>query len=88
MTASDERGPKVSWDRSAQRETTSALAVARARGDHVEIDFGERVNNQQGPAIGAKLVRRIALRPVAAKRLCEMLERLVAETAISAAGKS
>jgi hypothetical protein len=87
MTGANKPSPQFTLDRSRQRETTGALATARAGEDHVAIDFGELVRAADGAELSARLTRRIALKPAAAKRLHDMLARLTAETGVSVDSK-
>jgi hypothetical protein len=80
MTDANEAAPQVRWDRSRFEELSSALVAARAKDDYVVIDFGDLLRGgAEGEEQSARLRRRIALQPVAAKHLCDMLGRLVAE---------
>lgn len=87
MSEADEKAPPVRWDRSHQQDLSSTLVAARAREDHVVIDFGDVVSGEVGNELSARLQRRIALRPVTAKRLCDMLARLTAEGGVTADAK-
>jgi hypothetical protein len=83
MSQTPDRAPSVRWDRSAQPEAAGALAVARAFGEHVVIDFGE-LAVLDGAELSPRLKRRIVLTPVAAKSLFDLLARLTAEGGVSA----
>ncbi len=87
--ATDGRGLRVRWDRSASGDVASTIASATTASGDVIINFGARsAAGRPGEEEGVILIRRIALRPVAAKRLHDMLSRLLAEAGanISASG--
>jgi hypothetical protein len=76
------------WDTSRLESHRCALAAASATEDEVILSFGTKLahdgqekdrEDTHGREVGVKLLQRIALRPLTAKRLLEMLEKLLAE---------
>jgi hypothetical protein len=67
------------WDTSQLASHRCALATASSAGNEVILSFGAKLESGQGGEVGVKLLQRIALRPLTAKRLLEMLEKLLAE---------
>jgi hypothetical protein len=80
------QGPRVVWDRSAVGVHFSTIATATPIAGEVLLHFGVRDGiDRPGQQQGVKLLRRLAMRPMTAKHLHDMLSRLIAEAA--AAGK-
>ena len=68
------------WDTSQIESHRCALATANTLDDEIVLSFGAKLGqNGKGSEVGVKLLQRIALRPLTAKRLLEMLEKLIAE---------
>ena len=75
-------GQRVRWDRSAARQVVGVVAVANAQSDRIVLSFGtRRGEDQPGREQGVTLTQRIALHPMTAKHLHDMLSRLLAEAA-------
>jgi hypothetical protein len=73
-------GPSIRWDSSAAHSQASTMAVARTVADRVVVSFGVRTGvDQPGREQGVALLRRIALHPMTAKNLHDMLGRLIAD---------
>jgi hypothetical protein len=80
------RGPAIRWDRSAAQGYASAVAVANLEANHVVLSFGARRGEDfPGREQSVVLLRRIAMRPMTAKNLHDMLSRLIAEAAAAKA---
>lgn len=76
-----EKNQNLAWDTSDMLTQVCDIATASAGGDHVVLGFGTRAMDEvQVRAFGARLVRRIALRPASAKHLRDMLARAVTES--------
>ena len=70
----------VRWDHSAARTHASSVAAATGLAGRIVLSFGARVGEDApGQEQRVALQRRIALEPVTAKNLHDMLSRLVAE---------
>lgn len=83
MTRADDQTPPIRWDRARQEDLSSSLVAARAQGDAVVIDFGDRISGgEQGEVLTPVLKRRIAMPPITAKRLLDILVRLAAEDGV------
>ncbi len=68
------------WDTSQLESHRCALAAARSVDDEIVLSFGAKMaQGGQGKEVAVKLLQRIALRPLTAKRFLEMLEKLIAE---------
>jgi hypothetical protein len=68
------------WDTSQLESHRCALATASSLDDEIVLNFGAKVKQgSQDGEVAVKLLQRIALRPLTAKRLLEMLEKLIAE---------
>jgi hypothetical protein len=68
------------WDTLQVESHRCALAAASTRDDEIVLSFGAKLaQGAQGKEVAVKLLRRIALRPLTAKRLLEMLDKLIAE---------
>jgi hypothetical protein len=68
------------WDTSQLESHRCALAAASSTDGEIVLSFGAKVaQSGQGKEVALKLLQRIALRPLTAKRLLEMLEKLIAE---------
>jgi len=72
------------WDTSDLVSHDCTLATANAADGKVILSFGAKLGHNgpdvtQGGEISVNLLQSIALRPLTAKRLLEMLERLIAE---------
>ena len=73
-------GRGVRWDCSAMRQQASDVAQARSVADRIVLSFGVRQGDDTpGREQRVALTRRIALDPMTAKQLHEMLARLIAE---------
>ena len=71
---------ELSWDTTDTRTQVCDLATAAATQEQVVLAFGTRAaDDLQVQAFGARLLRRIALRPASAKHLRDMLARAMAE---------
>jgi hypothetical protein len=80
------RGPAIRWDRSAAQGYAGAVAVANLEANHVVLSFGaRRGEDYPGREQSVVLLRRIAMRPMTAKNLHDMLSRLIAEAAAAKA---
>lgn len=76
------QGQRVRWDGSAARGHRSDLAAATLVANQVVISFGQRQGEDRpGREQAVALQTRIALQPMTAKHLHDMLSRLVAEFA-------
>jgi hypothetical protein len=87
MTEVNQRAPPIRRDRSAQRNFSCTLVAARPRENDVLIDFGDVVFGAGDGELRARLMRRIAMRPLTAKRLCDLLAQLTAEGGVTADAK-
>ena len=84
-----QRGPAIRWDRSAAQGYACRVAVANLEANHVVLSFGaRRGEDYPGREQSVVLLRRIAMQPMTAKHLHDMLSRLVAEAAAAAAAKA
>ena len=71
---------QISWDSSAARSQVAAVASAVSVADQVVLSFGVRHGEDRpGSEQTVSLLRRIALQPMTAKNLHDMLARLLAE---------
>ncbi len=82
--STDDAPSHLRWDTSQLVSHRCMLATARASEDEVILSFGTKAaqNGQagrQGGEESVRLLQRIALRPLSAKRLLELLEKLIAE---------
>ena len=74
-------GPKITWDRSAAQALTSSIASSAPLGGDIVLNFGVRLGTETpGDGLAVALRRKIAMRPITARRLCDMLGRILAET--------
>jgi hypothetical protein len=79
---SDTAGQRIRWDRTAARSNLCAVATAVNADDRIVLNFGTRTGeDRSGAAQGVSLTRRIAVQPMTAKHLHDMLSRLIAEAA-------
>jgi hypothetical protein len=70
------------WDRSALNECAGTIASAVSTSIGIVMSFGvRRGSDQPGQEQGARLERQIALSPMTARHLRNMLGRLVADAA-------
>lgn len=70
----------IRWDRSAARSQVASIASVGSASDRVVLSFGVRHGEDApGAEQGVTLLRRIALQPMTAKHLRDMLARLLAE---------
>ena len=68
------------WDTSQLVTHRCALATASSTDEEIVLSFGEKLaQGPQGREVAVKLLQSIALRPLTAKRLLEMLEKLISE---------
>jgi hypothetical protein len=68
------------WDTSQLESHRCALAAASSADGEIVLSFGAKVaEGGQRKEVAVKLLQRIALRPLTAKRLLEVLEKLIAE---------
>lgn len=75
---------RVRWDRGQARDVAASIVSAKAVGGHIDLDVGQRTGlDAPGEAQGVALVRRFELRPLAAKRLHDMLAQLLAKADVS-----
>ena len=81
-----QRGPAIRWDRSAAQGLACGVAVANLEANHVVLSFGaRRGEDYPGREQSVTLLRRIAMQPMTAKHLHDMLSRLIAEAAAAKA---
>jgi len=84
MSDGPPQGQKIRWDASAASRHLSDVATATLTANHIVLNFGRRLGEDRpGREQGVALQGRIALQPMTAKHLYDMLNRLVAETAAS-----
>jgi hypothetical protein len=68
------------WDTSQLTIHRCALASVSSTDDEIVLSFGAKLaQGAQGKEVGVNLLQSIALRPMIAKRLLEMLEKLITE---------
>ena len=68
------------WDTSQLETHLCTLAAASTMDDKIVLNFGSKLaQGGQRKDVAVKLLQRIALRPLTAKRLLEMLEKLITE---------
>lgn len=80
-------GSPVRWDQSAARTQAASVASVTAVADRVVLSFGVRHGEDApGSLQGVELLRRIALQPMTAKHLHDMLARLLAEATATKPG--
>ena len=78
----------VHWDRSAARTHRATVTAAASIADRIVLSFGMREGEDKpGAEQAVQLARRIALQPMTAKHLHDMLARLIAETAATSPGQ-
>ena len=82
MSDPADQGQPVRWDASAARSHRSDIATATLLANQVVLNFGHREGEDRpGHEQMAVLQARVALQPMTAKHLHDMLSRLVAEFA-------
>jgi hypothetical protein len=71
---------EIRWDRSAARDQTASLASAVSAQTRIVLSFGvHRGEDVPGAEQSVSLLRQVALQPMTAKHLHDMLARLIAE---------
>jgi hypothetical protein len=79
----------IRWDASGARDLVSSIATATEADQRIVLNFGIRRGlDAPGQPRGATLARRVALHPMTAKHLHDILSRLLAETASNARGET
>ena len=82
-----ESSTAVRWDHSAARAQVAIVTAAASVADRIVLSFGTRDGEDRpGAEQGVQLARRIALQPMTAKHLHDMLGRLLAEAAATMPG--
>lgn len=78
-------GPgEVRWNHASARTCVATVADARTVADQVVLSFGQRVGEDRpGAEQAVSLVRRIALTPMTAKHMHDLLSRLIADATSS-----
>jgi hypothetical protein len=78
--ASPNPGARPRWDNSALNSHRASLATAAATKDEVVLSFGAKTGSDAADEeVTAELLRRIAINPVTAKNLRNLLSRLITE---------
>jgi hypothetical protein len=80
QSASEETGPRIRWDTTNLKSTYVNVCNVTSTREEVVLNFGLNKAWERGaPELEIELTNRLILSPFAAKRLAQMLNKLVSE---------
>ena len=81
------QSPEVRWETSGMRSHVCNVANTTSGPDEIILSFGAaRSSGSPGNELAVQLIQRIALRPITAKHLLDMLSKLLADAEASRSG--